>query len=101
MKDLSERLGITHASVSETRKSLKAAGYILSQPDPADGRQRLLSLSPSGRQLIETMSPVWQALEVSSAHLNEEAGDIVAALDRLSAALDQKSLYDRTRALME
>ena len=95
VKELAEALRITHASVSETRRSLEAANIIVAKADKSDGRQRILHLTAKGKRLVETMSPLWQALQAASVNLNEETRNVVAALNRLDAALARKSLYDR------
>ncbi|MNH45880.1 hypothetical protein D3C81_2271340 [compost metagenome] len=41
------------------------------------------------------MAPLWQSLKDVAAELNDEAGNVVAALDRLDDALARKSLFDR------
>lgn len=96
VKAISEALGITHVSVSETRKSLHASGLIQSTASETDGRQKLINLSPEGIKLTETLSPIWAALSKSSEELNAEAGDVSAALERLDLALKRKSLIART-----
>ena len=95
VKNLAMALGVTHASVSEARKSLEAAKLIRAVPDQSDGRQRLLHLTAAGERLLETLHPAWLALEECSIELNDEAGDVAAALDLLDAALRNKSLYER------
>ena len=95
VKELAQALRITHASVSETRRSLEAANIIAAKADKSDGRQRILHLTAKGKRLVDTLSPLWQALEDASIELNHEARNVVAALDRLDAALMRKSLYDR------
>lgn len=92
---LAETLGIRHSSVSQTRRSLEEAGLIQSEADPGDARSRRLSLSPAGRQLVRKLEPVWDLLNATSVDLDEEAGHVVAALDRLDAALSRQSLYAR------
>lgn len=94
--DLAARLRITHVSVSQTRQSLEKAGIILAEPDEADARRRLLTLTAEGRALIASVRPLWQALDRAALALNEEAGQVVAALDRLDDALARVSLLDRT-----
>ncbi len=98
VQDISQALGITHVSVSQTRKSLEAAGYIISCADKTDARRRLLSLTKAGHALIDQASPIWDALNKTSIDLNKEAGDIVLALDKLDTALSSKSLYERAFA---
>ena len=61
------------------------------------GRSRTLRLSASGKQLIRKLEPLWEVLNATSIELDEEAGHVVAALDRLDAALERVSLYERVR----
>lgn len=95
--ELATPLGISHASVSETRKSLMKAGLIAATPDPSDGRSRKLALSAEGRALMTRMAPLMAALIAVATELDEEAGAVAAALDRLDETLDRASLYDRVR----
>ena len=93
--ELAETLGIRHASVSQTRRSLEEAGLIQSVVDPGDARSRRLSLSPTGKKLLRELEPVWELLNATAIELDAEAGHVVAALDRLDAALSRASLYER------
>lgn len=90
-------LGITHVSISQTRSSLEAAGLIERRPDPNDGRSSKMVLTRKGQQLAKRLAPVWEALNAVAVELDTEAGNVVAALDRLDAALDRKSLYERAK----
>jgi len=96
--EIAATLRITHASVSQARQSLEAAGLVGSAPDPADGRRRQLVLTAEGQALVERLRPVWSACEAAAEDLNREAEDVIAALDRLEAALARQSLGDRIRA---
>lgn len=98
--DIAAALRITHASVSQARDSLEGAGLLASEPDPSDGRRRRLVLTPQGEALAARLQPLWRTFEAVSEELNAEAGDVVAALDRLEAALGQRSLAERVRARM-
>lgn len=93
--EIASALQITHVSVSQSCRSLQKAGVIRSTPDPADARRRTLTLTPTGDALVEQMTPLWDAFNQVAAELNEEAGDVVAALDRLDDALARKSMFDR------
>jgi len=96
--ELTAPLGISHASVSQTRQSLEKAGLIVMTPDPTDARSRKISLSPDGEALLVQTRPLWSALIAVAADLDAEAGEVVAALDRLDQALDQRSVGERVRA---
>ncbi len=100
VSDLARALGISHPSVSETRRSLEGAGLIESKSDPDDARSRVLALSKHGRELYLRLSPLWALLNQTAIELNKEAGDVMASLDRLDEALERQSLYDRIKMNM-
>lgn len=93
--EISEALGITHVSISQSRKSLEQEGLITSTPDPKDGRRRTLQLTSSGMALVEKMGPLWQAFEAAAVKLNSDAGDVLTSLDRLDDALGEQSMFNR------
>ena len=95
VKDLARDLKISHPSVSQTRGSLLAAGLVAERLDPRDGRRRALHLTPDGQALVETLLPVWAALDQVGRALNAEAGDAVSALTDLEEALNRRSIQDR------
>lgn len=96
--EIAKVLHITHASVSESRRSLEKAGIITAVTAPDDRRRRTLSLTPRGRALCDQLSPLWDDFNIVAVDLNEEAGDVVRLLDRLEDALASRSLYDRVIA---
>lgn len=98
--ELSVRLGISHPSVSETRNSLEKAGLIHAQPDPEDGRRRLLNLTQAGVNLVQRLRPLWRALDQAAIEVETEAGKVLVALERLERALARRSIYDRVKARM-
>src|SRR3954464_2827321 len=51
LSDLADALGISHPSVSQTRRSLETAGLVVSGAHLRDGRSRILGLSSAGRRL--------------------------------------------------
>lgn len=53
--DLAERLTITAASMSRLVEALEEGGWVEREPDPEDGRAQLLSLSATGREILETL----------------------------------------------
>jgi DNA-binding MarR family transcriptional regulator len=101
VRDLADLLGITHASVSETRQSLEAAGLIASQADPSDGRRRVLTLSPSGEALVAQLQPLWDAFDEAARELDAEAGGVTETLARLEQALAQRSLHERIATMAQ
>ena len=95
--ELAAALGIRHVSVSQTRLSLEEAGIVVCESDPADARRRTLHLTKKGQQLVATIAPIGEALARAAIELDDEAGNVVAALERLDRALDRSSLFERVK----
>ncbi|WP_198371022.1 MarR family winged helix-turn-helix transcriptional regulator [Roseomonas rosulenta] len=49
---LAERAGMTKQSMAYLVEALEAAGHLRSAPDPADGRARLVRLTPRGERVL-------------------------------------------------
>lgn len=88
-------LRISHASVSEARRSLEKAGIVSAVSAPDDRRKRSLHLTAEGERLCERLRPLWDNFNKAAEELNDEAGGIVSLLDRLDDALDRRSMFDR------
>jgi DNA-binding MarR family transcriptional regulator len=86
---LAEHLGVTEPSVSRMTSALAATGLLEPAADPAGGNRRQLSLTASGRQLVQRCC---ELLEGRLAALVETSGvpyDIyVRYTNQLLAALD-------------
>lgn len=94
--DLAERLGVTHAAVSQVRSALLAEGLIETRPDPADGRRHSLALTAKGEATAARLEPLWLAINAATARmLAEEAPGLLAGLEDLGQALDRKPLKTR------
>jgi len=98
VNDIAAALGISHPSVSQTRRSLLDVGLIAEHADPDDGRRRTLALTAAGKALVARLLPVWAALDVAALALNAEAGDLVSGLTGLDRALNRQSLFERVSA---
>lgn len=93
--EVASALKISHASVSEARRSMEKAGIVAAESAPGDRRKRTLHLTEEGQALVARLGPLWAAFNKVAAELNAEAGDVVALLDRLDDALEQRSMYER------
>jgi DNA-binding MarR family transcriptional regulator len=56
--ELARRAGVTPQAMAEFVSYLEQRGYLQRLPDPADGRGRIVKLTPRGRQAAEA---AWQA----------------------------------------
>ena len=100
VREISEALGITHVSVSQSRQSLEKAGYISSRPDKNDRRRNVIQLTPKGHKLAEKLNPLWQALVKVAIDLNKEGDDLIASIDKIELALKSRSLHDRVKDIL-
>lgn len=98
--ELAKIIGVTHVSISQTCRSLAEAGHVTFAADSGDKRRRAVRLTAKGRALTARLSPIWAVLAEVAFALNAEAGDAVAALDRLEAALNRRSLFERATAML-
>jgi DNA-binding MarR family transcriptional regulator len=93
---IADRLGISHVTISVTRKSLENAHLVTSVADKNDGRRSVLALTEKGNALADELGPLFDALNLAAADLNDEAGNAIIALARLEDALDRMPLSART-----
>ena len=99
--EIAMRLRMMPQSLTRTFAALEAAGYVRRMPDPGDGRQSLLAVTPAGRAAMraemaprdrwvartmdDVLSPDERATLLAAAPLMErlvEAGGGVAAVER-------------------
>jgi DNA-binding MarR family transcriptional regulator len=92
LTELAERAGMTKQSVGEATSDLEERGYVERVPDPADGRAKIIRLTPRGREaqaigrrLIDEVEREWAERfgEERVAALREALETITA--DRLGA----------------
>jgi len=85
--ELGHRLGLTSGGVTALTGRLIDAGYVARERHPADGRMRVLTLSPAGAdRLREHMAPVREPVDDGLAALaGAEAELVTRVLERLAA----------------
>lgn len=67
--ELADQLQITKQSVNDLLGHLEQCGYLTREPDPADGRARVIRLTTNGRRLEKTINGQAQAAELKIAEL--------------------------------
>jgi len=85
ISDLAKALGVTNAAASQMLSKLVSQGYVLREENPADRRNKRLSLTPAGEQVLQSITPSWQAAfdDLMSRSTPEEMAQIVAAFELL------------------
>jgi DNA-binding MarR family transcriptional regulator len=91
--DIADRLNLTHPAVVQLTQDIAAAGLIADMKDRADGRRRLLRLSPTAVGLLPKLRRVWAELAKAQQAVFRAAGcDILAVLESVEERLDQTPL---------
>ncbi len=85
--ELAERLQITRQSVNDLLGHLDHHGYLTREPDPADGRARVVRLTRTGRRLQETIHGQARAAEqrIADALGPSRFAELQRALEDLAA----------------
>ena len=90
---LATLVAVRPQSMSATVAQLEVEGYVRRQPDPQDGRQQLLSLTKSGRHLLDqgrTNRNAWLARALEQQCTAAERRALAAALPVLAKLENEK-----------
>jgi MarR family transcriptional regulator, organic hydroperoxide resistance regulator len=91
--DIAEQLHLTHPAVNQLAQDIAAAGLIADAKDKADGRKRLLRLTPKAVQMLPTLQQVWAELDRTQRAVFKAGGcDILAVLDAVEERLEHTPL---------
>ncbi|GAA2276364.1 MarR family transcriptional regulator [Glycomyces scopariae] len=87
---IAREMGITRQSVQRIADLLAAKGMAEYRPNPAHRRAKLVAPTPQGRDAVRRIDPAHAAYadRLCDALGDERAGEVLAALRDLSAALD-------------
>ncbi len=85
--ELAARMQISKQSVNDLLGHLEQRGYLTREPDPADGRGRVVTLTEKGRGLEQAVERAAQDVEARIGELlgPERFGDLRATLQALTA----------------
>lgn len=85
---LAAQIGQTHPVVVQLGRKLLDAGVVAEMPDAKDERRRLLALSDAGRQLLESMAPLWDDVRAAvDVVFAQGTPQFMALLERAEARL--------------
>lgn len=88
----------THPAVVQLINILEKKKLIITKKDKNDNRKRLVSLSSKGKSLAEELSPLWKDVHMATEEmLGESAPDFLEKVGKVENALQQKSMYQRTK----
>ena len=89
LSDIADSVELDLSTISRQVRDLVAAGLVAKVRDPADGRAVLLSLTPEGAAVLESVSEARRRVlaEAIADWSDEERGALATALLRLGAGL--------------
>ena len=92
--ELSERLHIVPRSATEVVDGLQERGWCVRQPDPADRRATVVTLTDAGRELSEAIraAQLEQAEKFFAVLAHEERAELAATLGRLLRSEEDAAL---------
>ncbi len=94
--ELADVLGQTHPAISQMSKKLQQKGWVYHHVDDSDERRRLLSITPSGYELLDKLMPIWKDMQVVLGRMmTTSGGNMMSNLDLLERQLNQSTLTDR------
>ena len=99
---IADELEITSSGASQMVASLESKGSLETGDDPRDGRVRVVGLTAAGRDLLQQVKPVWEAMRTAVDKLLDGGGHtqcLLSALDELEQSLQAESLADRMLSL--
>jgi DNA-binding MarR family transcriptional regulator len=95
IRDIAERLGVTHSAASQTVAEMQQRGLLETRPGD-DARQRLVGLTAKARSLLPAIDAEWESTEAAAAALDAELPYSLSALiDDLAAALERRRFRAR------
>jgi DNA-binding MarR family transcriptional regulator len=98
IRELAQRVGVTHSAASQTVAQMKARGLLTLTPG-ADARERIARLTPLAQTLLPFIEAEWAAAERAMRELDAELplplSDMLLAVTR---ALERRSFRDRVSA---
>lgn len=95
--DLAQALGVSQPGVTRTVARLVERGLVEAKPGPEDQRQKIVSLTAAGRQLVETArSELWPRIDAAVTELCRDlSGPLLAQLTAIEDRLASEPLHRR------
>jgi DNA-binding MarR family transcriptional regulator len=95
VKELAEQVEVTHSAMSQTVTAMRADGLIETTPG-ADARNRQVTLTDRGRDLVPFLEAEWRATEQAFADLEAELPyPLTRVVEDMADALARRPFRDR------
>lgn len=98
--DIATRLKLTHPLIIKLTDRLLELGFVRQDSDPADGRRRLLSLTPEGMAEAARLEAAMQVIAAAYAEISGDVGvDLLALVEAIEAACAHEPMAVRLARL--
>jgi DNA-binding MarR family transcriptional regulator len=89
-------LGLAHPSVIEVTEDMTRKRLIVSKRSQSDKRQRLLSLTSSGKRICSGLEPLWEAFKRAGEEITlEDDNNFLESIKKMERAMERRSFYER------
>jgi len=96
---IAEQIEFSHITVKNVLRELEADELAQVNPNPADKRSKLISLTPKGRFLLRQLKPTWLAMaEALKRTFQSGHPDFLNMMNRIDLELEQHPLHELVSA---
>lgn len=94
--ELAQSLRLTHTAIIQLAREMMKKELIISSKGRKDERQRLLSITPAGKEIAMKLAPVWEEIRLATKELIESSGcDILTHIEKIENLLNDQDMYER------
>jgi len=93
LKTIAEELEVSHSAISQMVNTLEKKELLRVMVDEEDKRQRLITFTPKGKEVLEKVKPIWQALEETMKELfssGKNSQVLLGALEEVEEAMEEQ-----------
>ncbi|HAI84525.1 MAG TPA: MarR family transcriptional regulator [Chitinophagaceae bacterium] len=104
IREIAEKLGISHSAASQMVSNLQERGLIESAVDEDDARKKLVTFTAEGAALLLRVEPVWEAMQEAMEQLmaeGEHSQKILDALCDIENSIRQQSVLERVETQLK
>ena len=91
IRDIADTLQVSHSAVSQLVGNLKRRQLVYTEISTADARRQVVRLSDHGQELLQRITPIWEAISAVFTQLQDQHEAMayllpgIAAMERLFA----------------
>jgi DNA-binding MarR family transcriptional regulator/N-acetylglutamate synthase-like GNAT family acetyltransferase len=100
VQELANEIGFTHITVKNVVRELEESGIAKIRANPDDGRSKLISLTPKGKNLLEKLKPVWnQFSRTLEQLLTSGHPDFINIINRIDREAEKVPVLERMKEI--